>query len=234
MRNSCGNTPASSTARTPVGEGDAQADQRIHIEAAVLQRQPELAEERPAAPQHHRRGERQLEELAALPPAEHRRHGEEHQRHAQRRAHPQPAREVAPRCRPPPRRPSAPAPCRTSGRSPPSCTISGCIGQVYCAPLSAGAASTFLPRNLPGFGLEGVHAVLRAEVVGLALVVGVAGRGRGVDGHAADRVDAAHGADATSCCGFAMRAPSSARSFVPSAWRANGSTIWVSRSMWRR
>src|SRR6478672_4270384 len=47
------------------------------------------------------------------------------------------------------------------------------------------------------FLLERVGAVLGAEIVGLATVVDLRGRGRGLDGHAADRIDFAHFANSS-------------------------------------
>ena len=74
----------------------AQADQRIHVGAAVLERQPELVQERPAAPQHHRGREQELDiGEPELRRAQHRRHRDHRERRAERRADPEPAREVA-------------------------------------------------------------------------------------------------------------------------------------------
>ena len=44
-----------------VGYSDAEADQREHVEVTRLQGRPEALEERPAAPQHDRSGQRQLQ-----------------------------------------------------------------------------------------------------------------------------------------------------------------------------
>jgi hypothetical protein len=104
-----------------------RADQREHVEAAVDDRLPAAHEERPAAPQHHRRGERELDPAASEQPAtrsgrmrwppiatDHERHGER-RRHQKRRVMStssgfSSSSAVAPS--------SARAPCRRSGSRP--------------------------------------------------------------------------------------------------------------------
>ena len=47
-----------------ISESHAQTDQRIHVERAVRQRQPELAQDRPADPPHHGSAEHELDPAA--------------------------------------------------------------------------------------------------------------------------------------------------------------------------
>ncbi|GJE02849.1 hypothetical protein GMJLKIPL_4798 [Methylobacterium isbiliense] len=48
------------------GHAGAEGDQREHVEVAALHRRPAAFEERPAGPQHHRRGQHQLQPVAVL------------------------------------------------------------------------------------------------------------------------------------------------------------------------
>ncbi len=84
-----------------VGDAHAEPDEREHVEAAVHQRAPEAHEEGRAAPQHHRGGEHQLgpaHDPRRAQPLEGQTHvlahGDDDQRHGERRAHPEAARHV--------------------------------------------------------------------------------------------------------------------------------------------
>ncbi len=84
-----------------VREPDAQADQRVHVEAPASQRAPELGEERPTDPQHHWRAEGEFDPAAhargdaeRIGDAHHRRHGENHHRDRERDADPHAARVI--------------------------------------------------------------------------------------------------------------------------------------------
>ena len=85
-----------------VGERHAEADQRVHVQRAMREGEPELAKDRPSDPEHDRRAEHQLDpsawprlEAERVMDADHRRHRKDDERDRQRDADPQPAREIA-------------------------------------------------------------------------------------------------------------------------------------------
>ena len=163
------------------------------------ERLPAAHQERPAAPEDHRRREDQLRPaggpLADPGPdgqAEHRPHGDDEERHGQRRADREAAAEVdelgvraflaasAP--------PSAPAPCRRSGsrRGRPA-RSRGASGRCrWCPPASARARAS--REVAPGVRLELLLAAAGAEVEAPALVLRHVPGGGAVDLHAADGI----------------------------------------------
>ena len=104
----------------------AHRDQREHVQVAGEERLPAAHEERPARPQHHRRGEHELQPVRPVLAEQHveigevAAHFERDDRQRERKPDPEPARHVGKlgigrrlRRRPAPAR----APCRRSGRS---------------------------------------------------------------------------------------------------------------------
>ena len=85
-----------------VGRADAEADEREHVRAGVHERRPHALEERPAAPEHHRRRERELDPVherradraRQRTAGDHVAHREQEDRQRERRADPEPARHV--------------------------------------------------------------------------------------------------------------------------------------------
>jgi hypothetical protein len=82
------------------GDAGAHGDQREHVEVARLERLPAAHEERPAGPQHDRRGQRELQPVRELLAQQHVQAGEvpahlqhDHRR-GQREADPEAARHV--------------------------------------------------------------------------------------------------------------------------------------------
>ena len=82
----------------PVGSAGPERDQSKHVQAAVRDRSPPALEQRPAAPEHGRRGKQKLQPdnrtgVHRLS-GEHLRHGEEENRQGQSEADPEPALHV--------------------------------------------------------------------------------------------------------------------------------------------
>ena len=189
-----------------VRDRDAEADQREHVRAAVRDRVAEADEERPAAPQHDRRGERQLEprldtgrgtrwrSAGTMLPIASTSSGAVTTALTQNRRVMSTSSGLC--------SPSAAATRGSSampqiGHAPgASRTISGCIGQVHWPPAGAGGLRGRLrrrgdePRRI---GRKQLQAVPAAEVIRLPGVDVAAGGARRVDGHAADGIDHGRG-----------------------------------------
>ena len=153
VRNPAGKKPGRERrdeAVDPRGAG-AQGDEREHVGGAMTDGLSRADEERPAGPEHDRRGEQRGRSSCSLPSASVGTHAGDHAEPSRGRTPAASARARsrtaascrAVRSRPPRRR------CGIIGSSAmphlgqapgPSCTISGCIGQVYFAPGTTGAA----------------------------------------------------------------------------------------------
>ena len=180
----------------------ADADEGEHVGAAVHERGPHAFEEGPARPeddgggqQHLRPGlDRGREEVGEGPTRQHVRHGQGEHGHGQGEADPEPTPHVGElgvlglverdRAR-------ARGPCRRSDSSPAR------SGRPRVHGAKVGAVGRRRVRNrlrgrreVPGrVRLEFFPAGHGAEVVGPAIVLDASRRGRGGDGHAADRID---------------------------------------------